>query len=578
MKLRPRIRIFHFLISGIVLILLTTCKKDDKSVPILITDSVSNISDTSATSGGNITNDGGETVLTRGVCWSTDINPTIIDNLTKDGAGAGRYISNFTGLVGGTTYYLRAYATNSEGTGYGMTMSFITNGQPPSAPIVTTQNASSIQTTSATLNASINAKYLSTIVTFEYGTTASYGSTITVTQSPLTGGGNTSVSINIANLIAGSNYHFRAKATNSLGTTIGSDMTFKTLGNAPTVTTLAPTNLTIAEAQLNGSVNANYLETIVIFEYGTTASYGSTIEAIQSPVTGGGNTPVSANISNLLTNTTYHFRVKATNSLGTTYGSDLTFKAFGNVPTVTTLAANSTPITAELNGSVNANYLETTVIFEYGTTASYGSTIIAIESPVTGGTDTPVSANILFLVTNTTYHFRVKATNSLGTTYGSDLTFKTVYEIGGNLDGGIIFYIDGTSQHGLVCAPDNQSSGVLWCNSEMNIPGADGTAVGTGNQNTIDIVNGCSADGIAAKICYDLVLSNHKDWYLPSKDELNLMYTNLKLKGLGNFADNFYWSSSESNYGGVWAQNFGRGAQSKESQTTKLYVRAIRTF
>jgi uncharacterized protein (TIGR02145 family) len=92
----------------------------------LTTSAITNITGTSALCGGTITSEGTSTVIDRGVCWSTGTSPTIADNKTKDGAGAGTFISNISGLNITTTYYVRAYATNSEGTGYGMAMSFTT--------------------------------------------------------------------------------------------------------------------------------------------------------------------------------------------------------------------------------------------------------------------------------------------------------------------------------------------------------------------------------------------------------------------------------------------------------------------
>src|SRR5450759_1245886 len=352
-----------FRLSGVILLILSiflihSCKKKEE-VPVITTTAVSNITATTATSGGNITSEGSSTVISRGLCWSTGTTPTITDSKTTDGAGAGSFPSNIIDLFGGTTYYVRAYATNGSGTGYGMALSFKTSGQPPSAPTVTIKNATSIQTSSAQLNGTVNANYYSTVVTFEYGTTTTYGSTATATQSPVTGGTNINISATISDLAVGTTYHYRIKAVNSLGTTNSDDLIFTTLGKVPTVSTLAATNTTLVGAQLNGTVNANYLSTIVTFEYGTTTSYGSTITATQSPVTGGTNTSVSATITGLSLGTTYHFRIKAVNSLGTTNGSDLTFTTLGKVPTVTTLAAaNTTTVTSQLNGSVNANSLE----------------------------------------------------------------------------------------------------------------------------------------------------------------------------------------------------------------------------
>jgi uncharacterized protein (TIGR02145 family) len=111
-----------FILSGY----LVSCDKGE--VPSITTSEIILIKGTSATSGGTVTNEGSGTITSRGVCWSTSINPTIKGNKTSDGAGAGSFSSDITGLIGLTTYFVRAYATNSIGTGYGMTMSFTTTG------------------------------------------------------------------------------------------------------------------------------------------------------------------------------------------------------------------------------------------------------------------------------------------------------------------------------------------------------------------------------------------------------------------------------------------------------------------
>jgi len=143
--------------------------------------------------------------------------------------------------------------------------------------------------------------------------------------------------------------------------------------------------------------------------------------------------------------------------------------------------------------------------------------------------------------------------------------------IGVNYGGGIIFYIenDGT---GLVAAPTNQSEGTAWGCFGTAITGADGTAIGTGNQNTIDIVAGCTTADIAADICANLNLNGYTDWYLPSKDELYELYVNI-----GSGVDFFYWTSTEYDNDKAWAQSMA-GAQNLGLKTSPLKLRAIRAF
>ncbi|MBU4257544.1 DUF1566 domain-containing protein [Patescibacteria group bacterium] len=147
--------------------------------------------------------------------------------------------------------------------------------------------------------------------------------------------------------------------------------------------------------------------------------------------------------------------------------------------------------------------------------------------------------------------------------------------------GGYIFYDKGYYSYGwryLEAAPSDQSASTEWGCYGVSISGADGTAVGTGEQNTIDIEAGCTAFGTAADICANLGLGGYSDWFLPSKDELNLMYENLKVFGVGGFAEYNYWSSSEDGAYLAWLQDFYNGNQGSYYKFNTLRVRAIRAF
>ena len=130
----------------------------------------------------------------------------------------------------------------------------------------------------------------------------------------------------------------------------------------------------------------------------------------------------------------------------------------------------------------------------------------------------------------------------------------------------------------LEAAPSDQSPGAPWGCYGVSITGADGTAVGTGKQNTIDIEAGCVTAGTAADLCANLSLGGYSDWFLPSKDELNLMYENLKVFGVGGLSDDYYWSSSEYSASRAWYQYFYDGYQFGNIKSDAARVRAVRAF
>ncbi len=156
--------------------------------------------------------------------------------------------------------------------------------------------------------------------------------------------------------------------------------------------------------------------------------------------------------------------------------------------------------------------------------------------------------------------------------------------IGDVFGGGVVAYIFQTGDpgyvagqtHGLIAAPSDQSTGAEWGCYGTALSGADGTAIGTGSQNTTDIITGCTTAGIAAKICYDLVLNGYSDWYLPSKDELNKLFLNRAI--IGGFISNFYWSSTESDSHNAWYFDFNNGFANIDDKSNPNYVRAVRAF
>lgn len=193
----------------------------------------------------------------------------------------------------------------------------------------------------------------------------------------------------------------------------------------PVVSTGNATAITSTSATLNGTVNPEGQATSYYFEYGTTTSYGS--QTATSPA-GSGTTDVavSAPLSALTPDTTYHYRVVAVNGSGTTLGSDVSFTTpKPPAPTVATSHARDvTQTSATLSGTINPRGQSTSYVFQYGTSTAYGAQTPSASAGA-GTAAISVAAAVEGLTPGTTYHYRLAATNANGTTYGRDISFRT---------------------------------------------------------------------------------------------------------------------------------------------------------
>ena len=311
-------------ISAIILLifLIHSCKKDNPNPPILTTTAVSNITEISAQSGGNVTNDGKAEVITRGVVWGKDQDPTIETNngLSNNGVGLGLFQADLTGLNGNTTYYVRAFASNKVGTAYGNQQVFKT--MLVEKPLVLTSSTTDLTTTSAIIGGNI---------------TSDGGSSVTdrgiywsVSQSPETtgikvqlGSGIGTFSYQLTNLSVNTTYYVKAYANNLKGEALGDQVSFTTLPLFPSVTTINPTVIASFFSIVGGEATSD--GGAVISERGI---YWGTFQSPEltgtKVVSGSGLGLFSVQLTNLSASTTYYIKAYAKNARGVGYGDQLT--------------------------------------------------------------------------------------------------------------------------------------------------------------------------------------------------------------------------------------------------------------
>ena len=338
-----------------------------------------------------------------------------------------------TGLTNGTSYCGRIVASTASGSAFS-SMGLATF-QPSAA--ASTSGVSVSGATSATVDGSVNPVGQTTTFAVQYDLANSIwclsdglsgspaNSTVPQTLS-FTDTADHDVSVDLSGLSAATDYCAALVARNTSGSGDGGRLQFTTFhAVAPTVATGAATGVTAVSATVSGTVDPQTFVTSYHFDYGTSTGYGATT-ATAGAGSWSGAQPVAANLSGLSPNTTYHYRLVATNPGGTTIGSDQTFTTRQAIaPAAQTGAATRvTAAAARIAGTVNPNGLVTSYHFEYETGAGFG-TSTAPAAAGSGSSAQPVSATLSGLLPNTTYHYRLVAANAGGTTNGSDRTFTT---------------------------------------------------------------------------------------------------------------------------------------------------------
>jgi DNA-binding beta-propeller fold protein YncE len=398
------------------------------TVPDVSTGKASAVTRTGATLNGIVDGDG--MPASYGFEWGADESLGSSTTSTASGGGEEAVTATLTGLKPSTTYYFRLKASDGNGENEGLIHTFTT---PTAVEGVNTGTATGVEEEGATLTGSLSPKGIDAHYFFEYGQTNSYGTSSPVPPGTDAGAGKGAVAAAtvLSGLAPNTTYHYRIVATNELGKTVGEDRALTTSG-PPRITVEPVTGLTHEAATLNAKVDPDQFTTNYRFEYGETTAYGHETPVGGADV-GAGEAPVAVSVAlgGLKIGFTYHYRVVAASGAGTTVGSDQTFTtvppALIDSTSVARVGANEATLEAKIDPLGNP----TTYYFQYGTQtceANPASCVDVPSAPQSVGEDSVDHGEedaITGLQPATTYHYRVIATNVLGTNEGPERTFTT---------------------------------------------------------------------------------------------------------------------------------------------------------
>jgi len=323
-----------------------TCTATFITTPTVTTTATSGITSSSVSSGGNVTSDGGATITARGIAINSAANPTTANGHTTETGTTGAFTSTWSGLASGTTYHIRAYATNSVGTSYGADVLFTTL----KVPTVTTPTSSSVAQTSATLGADVTSLGIPASISARgtcWGTSANPTTNCTAATGTTTG----IFTHSRTGLTCNTTYYYRGYATNTTGIAYSADGTFTTnaCNTIPAVTTNSCTSITQTTTTGNGVVTSDGgapspMERGVVW---STSLNPTTADNKTTDPRGVG--VFVGSMTGLTPGTLYHVRAYATNSVGTAYGSDVTCTT--NPPDSCGPGSSSTPQLTEPTGA-----------------------------------------------------------------------------------------------------------------------------------------------------------------------------------------------------------------------------------
>jgi hypothetical protein len=307
---------------GVLLVIATSCHKDKPTVPVLETVEPSEISYFSASGGGMILKDGGADIISQGVCWSLSSNPTTLDNKMAGNGNSESFTCKISQLNSNTVYHIKAFATNSAGTGYGEEFTFTT--LQTLAPSVSTNPAASIVYRSAVVEGNITSDNGEPVL--ERGVCWSLSENPTISGTKLSSGSGLGIyTISLSQLQPSTKYYVRAYGINHVGITYGNQVEFTTMTpTIPTLSTSSVSSISTKSAMSGGEITNENGEVVTTRGICWSTSPSPTVNNSKT-IIGSGIGTFSGTLDGLTSNTTYYIRAFAQNSVGVAYGDQKVF-------------------------------------------------------------------------------------------------------------------------------------------------------------------------------------------------------------------------------------------------------------
>ena len=410
------------------------------------------------------------------------------------------------------------------------------------------------------------------------------GPTLSNASSTQDGSGTGEFTSKLSGLKANTTYYVRAYAKNAKGIAYGEEKSFTTNPYFSSTTPIVQTDVISNVDTLGLKLTLNGE---ILHPGGGEVIESGFVYATKMGPSISDNKVNSTSLSTLFTGdfnfqlgVLYYVNAYAINSFGVAYGEEIQVKIDRAKPKIKTSEVTEIDSTSAVSGGNVLTNGGIPILARGMCWSTSPSPTLSDNFTVDGSGLGVFTSTMTGLYPSTTYYCRSYATTSEGTTYGDAFSFKTVVSklyLGMQYKGGILFYLNPTGGGGMIVISDDLSSSYAWGCPGVNISNSNNSGIGSGITNSESIIGGCSGES-AAKLCEDLVYGTYNDWFLPSMDELGIMYKNIKVSDLEKFSSGYYWSSNQKDANTAYRYGFLGGNQGEADKSTKQYVRAIRKF